>query len=75
LKSGHDTYEAAEKAALAIKKRHAQLHVTVYTVKDQRHTTIEQPRPAHATNKNRPAVRAARNTLHHHHTGIAGANH
>ncbi len=43
LKSGHGTYEAAEKAALAIKTRHPHLQVTVYDAKEQRHTTIEQP--------------------------------
>ena len=44
LKSGYETYEAAEKAALAIKKQHPQLQVTVYDAKEQRHTTIEQPK-------------------------------
>ena len=53
LKSGHQTYEAAEKAALAIKKQHPQLHVTVYDTKEERHKTIEQPKPAATSNKNR----------------------
>jgi hypothetical protein len=44
LKSGFGTYEAAEKAALAIKKQHPQLQVTVYDAKQQRHTAIEQPK-------------------------------
>jgi hypothetical protein len=44
LKSGYGTYEAAEKAALAIKKRHPQLQVTVYDAKEQRHATIEPPK-------------------------------
>jgi len=30
LKSGHETYEGAEKAALGIKKRYPQFHVTVF---------------------------------------------
>jgi hypothetical protein len=75
LKSGHDTYEAAEKAALAIKKRHPQLHVTVYDAKDRRHTIIEQPKVAGASNKNRLAARAAGNALESHHAAIAGAKH
>ncbi len=44
LKSGYGTYEAAEKAALVIKKQYPQLQVTVYDAKEQRHTTIEQPK-------------------------------
>ncbi len=44
LKSGYGTYEAAEKAALVIKKQYPQLQVTVYDAKAQRHTTIEQPK-------------------------------
>lgn len=46
FKSGYGTYEAAEKAALAIKKLHPQLQVTVYNAKEQRHTTIERPKVA-----------------------------
>ena len=46
LKSGYGTYEAATKAALAIKKRYPLLQVTVYDAKEQRHTTIEQPKAA-----------------------------
>lgn len=57
LKSGHETYEAAEKAALTIKRRYPKLHVTVFDVKEQRHTLIEQPRLASASNKNRVAER------------------
>lgn len=53
LKSGHQTYAAAEKAALAIKKQHPQLHVTVYDTKEERHKIIEQPKPAGTSNKNR----------------------
>lgn len=53
LKSGHQTYVAAEKAALAIKKQHPQLHVTVYVTKEERHKTIEQPKPVGTSNKNR----------------------
>ena len=75
LKSGHDTYEAAEKAAVAIKKRHPQLHVTVYDAKDQRHTVVEQPKLAGASNKNRLTVRAARNALERRDAAIAGGKH
>src|SRR5512139_2246374 len=53
LKSGHQTYAAAEKAALAIKKQHPQLRVTVYDTKEERHKIIEQPTPACTSNKNR----------------------
>jgi hypothetical protein len=45
LKSGHATYEAAEKAALAIKRQHPQLHITVYDAKEQRHAPIEGRKP------------------------------
>ena len=51
LKSGHDTYEAAEKAALAIKKQRPQLYVTVYDTKAQWYTIIEQPNLAGASIK------------------------
>ncbi len=44
LKSGYGTYEAAAKAALAIKKQHPQLQVTVYDAKEHQYTTIEQPK-------------------------------
>jgi len=44
LKSGYATYEAAEKAALTIKKQYPQLQVTVYDAKAQRYTTIEKPK-------------------------------
>jgi hypothetical protein len=57
LKSGHQTYEAAEKAALTIKRQYPKLHVTVFDAKEQRHTLIEQPRLASASNKNRVAGR------------------
>jgi hypothetical protein len=43
LKSGFETYEAAEKAAQEIKKRYPGLQVTVFDAKEHRHTTIEQP--------------------------------
>jgi len=46
LKSGYGTYEAAAKAAQAIKKQYPQLQVTVYDAKEQRHTTIEQLKAA-----------------------------
>ena len=47
LKSGFGTYEAAEKAAKEIKKRHPNPQVTVFDVKKQSHTAIE------ASNKRR----------------------
>jgi len=43
LKSGYGTYEAADRAARAIKKQFPQLQVTVYDAKERRYTTIEQP--------------------------------
>jgi hypothetical protein len=43
LKSGFGTYEAAEKAAKEIKKRHPNPQVTVFDAKEHRHTAIEQP--------------------------------
>jgi hypothetical protein len=43
LKSGYDTYEGAEQAALAIKRQHPRLLVTVYEPKLRRHIAIEQP--------------------------------
>jgi len=43
LKSGFETYEAAEKAAREIKKRYPGPQVTVFDAKEHRHTTIEQP--------------------------------
>jgi hypothetical protein len=46
LKSGHATYEAAEKAALAIKKRYPLLQVSVYDAKEQRHIAIQAPQAA-----------------------------
>ena len=73
LKSGHETYEAAEKAALAIKKQHPQLHVSVYDTKEQRHTIIERPKPAGASNENRPAVRATGNQRRQ--AAVAGGKH
>jgi hypothetical protein len=56
LKSEHESYEAAEKAAIAIKKRHPKLFVTVFDAKEQRHTLIELPTTAdgrHSPNHNR----------------------
>jgi hypothetical protein len=43
LKSGYGTYEAAEKAAREIKKRHPHPQVTVFDSEKRSHTTIEQP--------------------------------
>lgn len=44
LKSGHSTYMEAENAALAIKRRHPRLDVTVYDAKDDLHTIVELPK-------------------------------
>jgi len=43
LKSGFGTYEAAEKAAMEIKKRYPNPQVTVFDAKKRSHTAIEQP--------------------------------
>jgi len=43
LKSGYETYEAAEKAAREIKKKFPNTQVTVFDAKGQHHTAIEQP--------------------------------
>ncbi len=43
LKSGHATLMEAEEAALAIKRRHPRLDVTVYDAKDDRHMAVELP--------------------------------
>ena len=43
LKSGFETYEAAEKAAQEIKKRYPGPQVTVFDAKKRSHTAIEQP--------------------------------
>lgn len=61
FKSGHETYEAAEKVALGIKKRYPKLYVTIFDTKEQRHTIIEQPEPAGGSNNNRRAEQATRN--------------
>ncbi len=74
LKSGHETYEAAEKAALAIKKRYPRLLVTVYDTKTRQHTIIEQPKPAVVLNKNLAAL-AARGALERGRASVAGTKH
>jgi hypothetical protein len=43
LKSGFGTYEAAEKAAKEIKKRHPNPQVTVFDTKKRSHTAVEYP--------------------------------
>jgi hypothetical protein len=63
LKSGHETYEAAEKAALGIKKRYPKLQVTVFDAKEQRYTLIEQPKRAYGSNNNRRAEQATNNVV------------
>ena len=57
LKSGHETYDAAEKAALGIKRCYPKLLVTVFDAKEQRHTLIEQPKLARGSNNNRRVER------------------
>jgi hypothetical protein len=42
LKSGFETYDAAEKAAKEIKKRYPNPLVTVFDAKKRTHTVIEQ---------------------------------
>ncbi|MBU6461362.1 MAG: hypothetical protein KGL35_29795 [Bradyrhizobium sp.] len=42
LKSEYDTYDQAEKAAIAIKRRHPRLLVSVYEAKSLRHIAIEE---------------------------------
>ncbi len=59
LKSGHETYEAAETAALKIKNRYPQLHVTVFDARERRHKIIEQSKASGTSNKNGPAKRNA----------------
>lgn len=53
LKSGYDTYEKAENAALAIKRKHPRLLVTVYEATFRRHIVIEQPEVVVAFNGRR----------------------
>jgi len=72
LKSGHQTYEAAEKAALAIKRRYPKLHVTVFDAKEQRHTLIEQPRLASASNKNPTTEQLTRDVVQRRAAAVAG---
>jgi len=43
LKSGFGTYEAAEKAAREIKKRHPNPQVTVFDANERSYITVEQP--------------------------------
>ena len=75
LKSGYETYEAAEKAALGIKRRYPKLHVTVFDAKEQRHTLIEQPRAVGSSNKNRLAEQVTRNAVERHKAAVAGGKH
>jgi len=73
FKSGHKTYEAAEKAALAIKKQHPHLHVTVYDAKEQRHVAIKQPKPGADPTRNRLVRRAAWRRRERRRSAVAGA--
>lgn len=72
FKSGHETYEAAEKAALTIKKRYPQLHVTVFDAKEHRHTLIEKPTLAGASNTNRLAEQVTPSAVEWHKVAGAG---
>jgi len=72
LKSGYETYEAAEKAALTIKRQFPKLHVTVFDAKEQRHMLIEQPRLANAPNKNRVAEQLTRDVVERRAAAVAG---
>jgi hypothetical protein len=75
LKSGHETYDAAEKAALGIKKRYPKLLVTVFDAKEQRHTLIEQSKLARGSNNNRRVEQAPHNTVERHGGAVAGTKH
>jgi len=46
LKSGYDTFEKAEKAALSIKRQNPRLLVSVYETSLRRHMAIEEPQSA-----------------------------
>ena len=59
LKSGHATFEDAEKAALKIKNRYPHLHVTVFDAKEGRHKVIERAKANSGPNSNRIAERHA----------------
>jgi len=45
LKAGYATHQQAAEAALAIKRRHPRLDVTVYDAKGDRHTAVALPTP------------------------------
>jgi hypothetical protein len=75
LKSGHETYEAAEKVAFGIKKLYPKLQVTVFDAKERRHMLIEQPSHASASNKNRVAELATRNAVERRKVAVAGGQH
>ncbi|HTO62942.1 MAG TPA: hypothetical protein VMM15_16965 [Bradyrhizobium sp.] len=59
LKSGHDTFEDAEQAALKIKNRYPHLHVTVFDAKEGRHKLIERTKAHGVPNTNRITERNA----------------
>jgi hypothetical protein len=75
LKSGHETYDAAEKAAFGIKTRYPKLQVTVFDAKEQRHALIEQPKPVRGSNNNRRAEQATNNAVEGHRVPVAAAKH
>ena len=76
LKSGYETYEAAEKAALAIKRRYPKLYVTVFDAREHRHAPIvQQGGLAGAANKNGLAEQATRNAVGRHKAAVTGGKH
>jgi len=70
LKSGYETYDAAEKAALGIKKRYPKLQVTVFDAKERRHMLIEPAKLA-CGNNNRRVRPATNNTVERHWFAVA----
>lgn len=71
LKSGYETYDAAEKAALGIKKRYPKLQVTVFDAKERRHMLIEPEKLARGSNSNRRVGPATNNTGERHRVAVA----
>ncbi len=63
LKSGYDTYNEAEQAALKIKNRYPQLHVTVFDAKEGRHRLIEKPVTTGAITNNNKKQHSGRNAI------------
>ena len=63
LKSGYDTYNEAEQAALKIKNRYPQLHVTVFDAKEGRHRLIEKPVMTGTITNNNKRQHSGRNAI------------